>query len=123
LSEKDRTAFDNFRVELQDELKPNSPLLILLFDNLVACAWRVKQALRCEQMELAKQFEERIADDERCQSPTESPLGYARFRVHHVTFRQLHANLFRLQEFSDACLVLKVGARGVAETVALAPIT
>src|SRR5206468_138252 len=46
----------------------------------------------------------------------------AGFRIHHESFRELHANFFRLQELPDSGLIFQVGARRITETVALAAV-
>jgi len=55
LSASERTEFMELRASLWEALKPNTALLALLFDDVMACAWRVKVALRCEQRSVEKQ--------------------------------------------------------------------
>jgi hypothetical protein len=46
----------------------------------------------------------------------------AGFGIHHHPFGELHANIFRFQKLPDPGLVLKVRARRITETVALAAV-
>jgi hypothetical protein len=46
----------------------------------------------------------------------------AGFGIHHHPFGELHANIFRFQKPPDPGLVLKVRARRITETVALAAV-
>src|ERR1035437_3350262 len=48
--------------------------------------------------------------------------AYAGFRLHHHAFGQLHADVFGPEQFPHALLIVQVGARRVAEAVALAVI-
>ena len=56
LSAADEIEFTKLTANLREELKPNNPLLELIFQDLVSCAWRMRIALRCEQCELQKEF-------------------------------------------------------------------
>jgi hypothetical protein len=55
-SPADEIAFAKLNAGLRKELKPDTALLDLIFQDLVACAWRIRIALRYEQQELRKQF-------------------------------------------------------------------
>jgi hypothetical protein len=55
-SAEDEIAFDKLNAGLRESLRPDNPLLELLFEDVVACAWRIRMALRNEQRELQKQF-------------------------------------------------------------------
>jgi len=57
LSTEERSAFNDLRKGLFDELMPNTPILQLLFEIVVADAWRVKLALRGEQRAVKKQLD------------------------------------------------------------------
>jgi hypothetical protein len=48
-SDADRPDFDRFRRELQFELAPSTVTECLMFDDILACGWRMKQAFRYEQ--------------------------------------------------------------------------
>src|SRR2546427_463826 len=44
--------------------------------------------------------------------------AHARLRLHHHAFGEFHPDIFRMQQFPDAELVVEVRASRVAETVA-----
>ena len=44
--------YDQFRGELAKELQPTTALLRLVFEDVIACAWRMKLSLRCEQVQV-----------------------------------------------------------------------
>src|SRR5882724_12870830 len=48
--------------------------------------------------------------------------AYTRFRIHHEPYRQLHADIFRLQQFPEPSLVLKVRTCRIAEAISLATV-
>src|ERR1051325_3776587 len=52
----------------------------------------------------------------------EDQCADAGFGIHHESFRELHADFFGLQQFPDGGLIFQVGARGIAETIALASV-
>jgi hypothetical protein len=55
-STADEVKFNKLNSDLHDELKPNNALLDLISQDVVACAWRMRIALRNEQNELQKQY-------------------------------------------------------------------
>jgi hypothetical protein len=57
LSTEERSAFKDLRKGLLQELMPNTPILQLLFEIVVADAWRMKLALRGEQRAVKKQLD------------------------------------------------------------------
>ena len=57
LSTEERFAFNDLRKGLLQELMPNTPILQLLFEIVVADAWRMKLALRGEQRAVKKQLD------------------------------------------------------------------
>jgi hypothetical protein len=57
LSTEERSAFNDLRKGLLQELMPNTPILQLLFEIVVADAWRMKLALRGEQRAVKKQLD------------------------------------------------------------------
>jgi hypothetical protein len=59
LSTEERAAFKDLRKGLLQELMPNTPILLLLFEIVVADAWRMKLALRGEQRAVKKQLDSR----------------------------------------------------------------
>jgi hypothetical protein len=52
LSEAEQLQYDQFRGELAKELQPTTALLRLVFEDVIACAWRMKLSLRCEQVQV-----------------------------------------------------------------------
>ena len=48
LSAEESVEFHRFAHRLRKALKPDTALLDLIFEDIVACAWRLKLALRCE---------------------------------------------------------------------------
>jgi hypothetical protein len=52
----DEAEFTKLRMELRGKLKPDDALLDLVFEDVVACAWRIRVALRYEQLALNKEF-------------------------------------------------------------------
>src|SRR5262249_52006403 len=48
----------------------------------------------------------------------ESQRAHRRLGLHHVALRQLHTDLFRMQQLPDALLARHVSTRGIAEAVA-----
>ena len=57
LSTEERSAFNDLRKGLLHELMPDTPILQLLFEIVVADAWRMKLALRGEQRAVKKQLD------------------------------------------------------------------
>lgn len=55
-SAADEAEYKKLTSDLREELRPNNSLLDLIFQDVVACAWRIRIALRYEQRELQKQF-------------------------------------------------------------------
>src|SRR5260370_1460446 len=47
---------------------------------------------------------------------------HAGLGLHHHAFSESHADVLRPQQFPETLLIVQIGARGVAETVALAAI-
>jgi hypothetical protein len=52
LSEAERLQYDQFKDEFAKELQPTTALLRLVFEDVIACAWRMKLSLRCEQVQV-----------------------------------------------------------------------
>jgi hypothetical protein len=48
ISDRDREAFDALQVDLATQLAPRSALQRIACEQIIACVWRVKQALRME---------------------------------------------------------------------------
>jgi hypothetical protein len=67
-STDERSQYDDLRHELSTELKPNTPVLALLFELVVASAWRIKLASRCEQRAV-------LAHLQSAQNPTAMQAG------------------------------------------------
>jgi hypothetical protein len=61
LSTEERSEFDDVKKGLLQELMPNTPILQLLFEIVVADAWRMKLAFRGEQRAVKKQLD--LGDD------------------------------------------------------------
>src|SRR5260370_3275446 len=55
-SAADEEEFNKLSSDFRKELKPDNSILDLISQDLVACAWRMRIALRYEQQELLKQF-------------------------------------------------------------------
>lgn len=49
--------FDELRSNLSRELQPNTPSLEVVFEDILTSAWRMKLALRCEQIEVRRELE------------------------------------------------------------------
>lgn len=62
LAPDERREYDALRASLEKELKPNSPLLGLLFENFLAATWRVKIADRCTQEGITKRVQDAPQD-------------------------------------------------------------
>src|SRR5258708_26616751 len=70
---------------------------------------------------------QKISDSVRALSHTEirairvmkRQRAHARFRVHHETFRELHADLFRPQTLPDSRLIFQVRASRIPKAVSL----
>jgi hypothetical protein len=67
-SAADEIEFTKLNTDLRELLKPHNALLDLILQDVVACAWRMRIALRCEQNELLKQFA--IESEERPPEPS-----------------------------------------------------
>ncbi len=55
-SAEDEGEFNKLSSDLRKDLKPDNSILDLISQDLAACAWRMRIALRYEQQELLKQF-------------------------------------------------------------------
>ena len=49
--------FADLRSGLRAKLKPNTAIKLLVFDDVISCAWRMKLALRYEQISIRKSSE------------------------------------------------------------------
>ena len=54
IPEQDRECFEQLRQALAAELKPDTVLLWILFDDIVSIIWRMRPALRLEQAEMRR---------------------------------------------------------------------
>ena len=63
LSEDEKTEFEALRRGLQEDLQPDGVLLSLLFDEVAACAWRIRLARECVQAEMRRLTEPTTSED------------------------------------------------------------
>ena len=76
LSEEERLQYEQLSGELAEDLQPATAVQRLLFDDVVACAWRLKRSLGYEQM----QVREYLATDDskkrtKSRVPATTPMG------------------------------------------------
>ena len=64
ITDQDRQAFEALRADLAIQLAPSSALRRIAFEQTVACAWRVKLALRMEAACLAGHLSAKTEEDE-----------------------------------------------------------
>lgn len=57
LTKSEMLEFADLRSGLQARLKPNTEIKALVFDDVISCAWRLKLALRLEQICIKKSFQ------------------------------------------------------------------
>jgi len=74
VSEADKPELDEMRAGLEADLKPSTTLQRLSFDYIVVCHWRSKLALRLEQSQFARQFQDEQPENERGESPDAAPV-------------------------------------------------
>jgi len=76
LSEEERLQYDQLKCQLAEDLQPATAVQRLLFDDVVACAWRMKRALRLEQLQVLEYW---TTDDEKNSTksrvPATTPMG------------------------------------------------
>jgi hypothetical protein len=56
IPEQERQGFEHLRQSLAAELKPDTELLWILFDDIISLIWRMKTALCLEQAEIGRQL-------------------------------------------------------------------
>jgi hypothetical protein len=78
LSKAEVPEFARLHSELKEELKPNTVMQSLLFDDLVVCIWILKLALRYEQSAICKLSGANDATTPSSFSP--GPLGWTRHK-------------------------------------------
>ena len=76
VSTDERRNFEHLKSDLTELLRPSTPLLELLLDDVVACAWRMKMALRCEQRAVKKQLNADAGDDSTTRSDKPRDLDF-----------------------------------------------
>jgi hypothetical protein len=74
VAEADRPEFEQMRVGLKAQLKPNTTLQWSAYDYVVACQWRCKLALRLEHPQFARQFQEEQPENEQGKAPDVDPV-------------------------------------------------
>ena len=82
ISNLEMPEFLRMKSGLQRGLKPNSAVKLFVFDDLIACAWRMKLALRYEQSSIRK-ASELTADDDAANAsrPQENVGGTLRAQI------------------------------------------
>jgi hypothetical protein len=76
LSPEEATEFRRLERDLRRELAPNSELLEIVFGDVVACAWRMKLALRLEQHQVRRELEAESQELAAEAVDDDSPLKY-----------------------------------------------
>jgi hypothetical protein len=74
LSALERHEFDQFKSKLRSHLRPNNPLLEVIFEDVVTEAWQMKMSLRCVQAKANSMLAETGASPE--SDGTESPMYF-----------------------------------------------
>lgn len=100
LSQDEVAEFEASRRGLQEALQPNGALLSLLFDEVVACAWQVKQARRRVQAEMHKMAEDATDDGKQGRAAEGSSLASMIIAGHPYTLTP--SQLRKQMEFLDA---------------------
>jgi hypothetical protein len=88
LGPDEKMESNELRHGLQAGLKPTSPLLEILFEDVLDCSWRMKIALRAEQLEVRKQLAE-PSELEKAVGKDELPMAFP----YRVTAFEIHRRL------------------------------
>src|SRR5215469_5843896 len=75
LSEEERLQYEQLSDGLAHDLQPTTAVLQLLFDDVLACAWRMKRALRCEQLQILEHWATDDKNSTKSRVPATTPVG------------------------------------------------